>query len=227
MGFARIISKRFENVILPEVNTDDSRTRKAVTQVKENFDMIKQEGERLTNLINDLLDISKIEAGEVEWDMVSLSMADVVELAASITTYLFGKNSLKQINEIEEGLPEVMGDSDRLIQVVINLISNAVKFTEEGSVTCRVRRLDNEIVTSVIDTGMGIAKDDQEIVFEKFRQVGSSQTDKPKGTGLGLSICKTIVEHHGGRIWVESESGKGSTFSFTLPCSTGEKAEVR
>ncbi|MEE8317777.1 MAG: GAF domain-containing sensor histidine kinase, partial [Candidatus Omnitrophota bacterium] len=221
LGFARIIGKRFENVILPEVSTEDSRTRKAVTQVKKNFDIIKQEGERLTNLINDLLDISKIEAGEVEWHMVSLSVADIVERAASITTYLFGHNGLKQINDIEEGLPEIIGDSDRLIQVMINLISNAVKFTEEGSVTCMVRRQDNEIVTSVVDTGMGIAEDDREIVFEKFRQAGSTQTDKPKGTGLGLSICKTIVEHHGGRIWVESEPGKGSTFSFTLPCSTG------
>jgi DNA-binding response OmpR family regulator len=101
--------------------------------------------------------------------------------------------------------------------VVINLISNAVKFTTTGSVTCRAVERGGEIVVSVIDTGLGIAPADQPKVFEKFKQVGDTLTDKPKGTGLGLPICKEIVEHHGGRVWVASEPGKGSTFSFTLP----------
>ena len=103
----------------------------------------------------------------------------------------------------------VTGDRDRLIQVVINLISNAVKFTDAGTVTCRAVRRGSEIVVSVVDTGMGIAPADQPKVFERFKQVGDTLTDKPKGTGLGLPICREIVEHHGGRVWVESELGQG------------------
>jgi CheY-like chemotaxis protein len=119
-------------------------------------------------------------------------------------------------------LPEVIGDPDKLIQVVINLISNAVKFTEQGSVTCRAQPSGGEVVVSILDSGMGIAPEDQSRVFEKFKQVGDTMTDKPQGTGLGLSICKEIVEHHGGRIWVESELGQGSTFSFTLPLAQAD-----
>jgi CheY-like chemotaxis protein len=111
-----------------------------------------------------------------------------------------------------------------LIQVVINLISNAVKFTDQGTVICRAGRRGGDVVVSVVDTGLGIAPTDQPKVFERFKQVGDTLTDKPKGTGLGLPICREIVEHHGGHIWVESEIGRGSTFSFTLPVSAETKA---
>ena len=104
-----------------------------------------------------------------------------------------------------------------LIRVMLNLISNAVKFTEQGSVTCRARQCNSEIVVSVVDTGVGIAASDHDRVFEKFAQAGDPHTGRSKGTGLGLPISKQIVEHHGGQIWLESESGKGSTFSFSLP----------
>jgi CheY-like chemotaxis protein len=124
-------------------------------------------------------------------------------------------------------LPEIVVSRDILIQVIINLISNAVKFTEKGSVTCRVTRTDNAIAVSVIDTGIGIDDTDQSQVFERFKQIGDTLTDKPKGTGLGLPICKQIVEHHGGTIWVESELGKGSNFSFTLPISVGATVELK
>jgi signal transduction histidine kinase len=124
-------------------------------------------------------------------------------------------------------LPFIVGDKDRLEQVVINLISNAIKFTDMGSVTCSVRKLENEIMISVIDTGMGIAEIDQGKVFEKFKQVGYNHTGKLNGTGLGLSICKQIAEHHGGRIWVESKPGKGSNFSFTLPISLNPESAKR
>ena len=100
---------------------------------------------------------------------------------------------------------------------MINLISNAIKFTKEGPIICRARKTNKEITISVIDKSIGIAKVDQEKIFEKFGQVSTTNKGKPKGTGLGLAISKEIVEHHGGRIWVESEPGKGSTFSFTLP----------
>jgi DNA-binding response OmpR family regulator len=118
---------------------------------------------------------------------------------------------------VQADLPVVNGDQDRLIQVVINLISNAVKFTDAGSITLSAHLRGEDIVVGVTDSGIGIAPGDQQKVFEKFKQVGDTLTDKPKGTGLGLPICKEIVEYHGGHIWVESEPGKGSTFSFTIP----------
>lgn len=217
LGFSKIIEKRLEEVIFPHVKYDDKKVERAARQIKDNVKIIIMEGERLTKLINDVLDLSKMEAGKIDWETEPLSVAEVVARATAATRALFEQAGLRLIKDIEEGLPEVQGDRDRLIQTVINLISNAVKFTDKGSVTCRARKTGNEITVNVIDTGMGIAREDQEKVFEKFKQVGDTLTDKPKGTGLGLPICKQIVEHHGGKIRVESEPGKGSNFSFTLP----------
>ena len=218
LGFAKIIKKRFETVILPNFQEiSDKKVAKAVGQVNENLDIIIAEGERLTTLINDVLDVAKMEAGKIDWKMQKLDVQGIIERAMLATSSLFAKKGLAQLSDIAPELPNVTGDRDRLIQVVINLISNAVKFTDAGFVTCRARRKRNEVIVSVIDTGMGIAEEDQPKVFEKFKQVGDTLTDKPKGTGLGLSICKQIVEHHGGRLWVESQRGKGSEFSFSLP----------
>ena len=218
LGFAKIIKKRFETVILPNFHeVSDKKVAKAVGQVNENLDIIIAEGERLTTLINDVLDVAKMEAGKIDWKMQKLDVQGIIERAMLATSSLFAKKGLAQLSDIAPELPNVTGDRDRLIQVVINLISNAVKFTDAGFVTCRARRKRNEVIVSVIDTGMGIAEEDQPKVFEKFKQVGDTLTDKPKGTGLGLSICKQIVEHHGGRLWVESQRGKGSEFSFSLP----------
>jgi signal transduction histidine kinase len=186
-------------------------------RVRENLEIILSEGERLTALINDVLDISKLEAGKVEWKMEKVQISDIIERAWIATSALFEQRRIEFTKVIEEWLPEVTGDKDRLIQVAINLLSNAVKFTDKGFVNCRVIKSGNEIVVSVIDTGIGIADADKYRVFEKFRQAGDTLTDKPTGTGLGLSICKQIIEYHGGRIWVESALGKGSNFSFTLP----------
>jgi signal transduction histidine kinase len=217
LGFAKIIRKRLEDRIFPMVQADENKTGRAVRQVEQDIGIIISEGERLTTLINNVLDLAKIEAGKVEWHMQSLDVAEVVERAMAATAALFEHKGLELIKDVEDGLPEILGDRDKLIQVVINLISNAVKFTGQGSVTCRIKKADGEITLSVMDTGRGIAEADLPKVFEKFAQVGDSLTDKPQGTGLGLPICKEIVEHHGGRIWVESELGRGSTFSFTLP----------
>src|SRR6188472_3792848 len=154
----------------------------------------------------------------MEWNQESVSMSEVAERAIAATSSLFDQKSLKLIKNIDTDLPDITGDRDKLIQVIINLISNSVKFTDEGSVTCTVSQKDHEIIVSISDTGIGIAPGDFEAVFEQFKQVGGDTlTDKPKGTGLGLPICKEIIEHHGGRIWLESEVGKGSTFFFALP----------
>jgi CheY-like chemotaxis protein len=175
-------------------------------------------------MINDVLDLAKIESGNVEWKMQPLGMAEVVERAASATSALFAQKGLPLVVEAPGDLPLVLGDQDRLIQVLINLLSNAVKFTDQGRVTCRVAQRDGELLVSVIDTGMGIAPADHATVFEQFKQVGDTLTDKPHGTGLGLPICKQIVERHGGRLWLESELGQGSAFHFTLPL-LGQPAE--
>ncbi|MFQ5963499.1 MAG: ATP-binding protein [Candidatus Scalinduaceae bacterium] len=221
LGFARIISKKLEDVIFPYVKVEDKKAHRVIKQINENVNTIVLEGKRLADLINDLLDISKIESGKIEWNMKAISIVEVIERATKFTNSFFEQNNLELIRDVEEGLPAVVGDMDRLIQVVINLVSNAVKFTEKGSITCRVRKKNNEIMVSVIDTGIGIAEGDMVRVFEKFKQVNGTLTKKSRGTGLGLPICKQIVEHHGGRIWIESEMGKGSNFTFTLPCSNG------
>jgi PAS domain S-box-containing protein len=227
LGFAKIIKKKLDEVIFPLVSADDKKIQRNIKQVGDNIDIIVSEGVRLTELINDVLDIAKMEAGKIEWKMEPLQINEVVERAIAATSALFQQKDLELIPEIETGLPQIMGDRDRLIQVVINLISNAVKFTACGSVTCRVNYADSTITVSIIDAGIGIAQADLEKVFEKFKQVGDTLTDKPKGTGLGLPICKQIVEHHGGRIWVESETGKGSCFSFTLPISVSCELNIK
>ncbi len=226
LGFARIISKRFDEVILPRIECADKKAEKAARQVKDNIHIIIAESKRLTALINNVLDIAKMDAGKIEWKMELIQPAECIEKAIAATASLFEQKKLKLVKDIQEGLPEISGDRDRLIQVIINLISNAVKFTAQGTVTCMAGSKGIELTVSVIDTGTGITAGEQDVVFEKFKQVGDTLTDKPQGTGLGLSICKQIVEHHGGRIWVESEPGKGSKFSFTLPVNAEIKSMV-
>ena len=223
LGFAKIIRKRLEEKIFPIIDKNDPKTEKTINQISENLHVVISEGERLTHLINDVLDLAKIEAGKMEWNLENVSLPEVAERAIAATTALFDQKKLKLVKQIENGLPDISGDRDKLIQVIINLISNSVKFTDKGSVTCRVYREKDELIVSITDTGIGIAPEDYAAVFEQFKQVGGDTlTDKPKGTGLGLPICKEIVEHHGGRIWLQSEVGKGSTFSFALPLIQSE-----
>ncbi len=217
LGFASIIQEKLEDNLFPLLPNEDRKTKKTIRRVRDNLNIIVSEAERLTSLINDVLDIAKMEAGKVEWNLQVTSVQEIIDRALAATASLFETNGLELIQEIEPELPQIIGDRDRLIQVVINLISNAVKFTDEGSITCHAEVDDHEIRVSIIDTGSGIAPQDQEKVFEKFKQVGETLTNKPKGTGLGLPICKQIIEHHGGNISVESNLGQGSNFSFTLP----------
>jgi signal transduction histidine kinase/CheY-like chemotaxis protein/PAS domain-containing protein len=225
LGFAKIIRRRLQERLFPLITGDDRKVQQAKQQVIENLDVVVSEGERLTKLIDDVLDLAKIEAGKFTWNLGTVSIADVIERATAATASLFEAKRLHLIRDVDLDLPPITGDQDRLIQVVINLISNAVKFTDSGSIACAAHQRENELVVSVKDSGIGIAANDQSKVFEKFKQVGDTLTDKPKGTGLGLPICKEIVEYHGGRIWVESEPGRGSTFLFTLPI-TAKSAQL-
>ena len=219
LGFASTSKKRFEKVLLPHVDREDKKAARAVRQVQENLDIIISEGQRLTNLINEVLDIAKMEAGRIEWKEDKFDLQQVVQNALAATRPLFQQKGLFLTTDLEADLPPLYGDKDRIYQVFINLLSNGMKFTEEGGITVYVAaNHDNgEIMVRVTDTGIGIKPAEQDRVFDKFRQVGDTLTDKPQGTGLGLSICKEIVEHHGGQIWVESVPGQGCSFCFTLP----------
>ena len=220
IGFARIMQKKFETVLYPALSEhEDKKVQKAIRQVMDNTTIIVEEGQRLTTLINDVLDLAKMEAGRVDWNITELSIEDIIDRGITSTSSLLANKPIKMGKDIADNLPLCEGDHDRLIQVVINLISNAIKFTDVGKVTLKARFIGNELVVSVIDSGSGIKPEDQPLVFEKFKQVGDTMTDKPQGTGLGLPICKEIIEHLGGRLWVESEIGVGSAFMFSLPIS--------
>lgn len=217
LGFAKIIRKRLEDKVFPAVTVDDQKIKRTMKQVSENLNVVVSEGERLTNLINDVLDLAKIESGRMEWHMKPIFLQDVINRAIASTSALFEEKELTLEKNISPDLPLISADEDKLIQVVINLLSNAVKFTDKGKVSVDAYIDNAQIMVEVTDTGIGIAEEDRHKIFERFRQAGDTLTDKPKGTGLGLPICREIIEHHGGIIWMKSEHGVGSSFFFTMP----------
>ena len=225
IGFAKIIKKRLEERILPFVQSEEKKTGRAIKQVTQNLDIVVSEGERLTTLINTVLDLAKIEAGRLDWNIGPIHIGKIIQQATAATASLFEQKSLSLRMDIPDTMPEISGDKDRLVQVMINLISNAVKFTDSGEINIKTELEDRFLVVSVKDDGIGISKADLPKVFEKFKQVGDTLTDKPKGTGLGLPICKEIVEYHNGQIWAESKLGEGSTFFFSLPLTVKEKGK--
>lgn len=220
VGFARIVQKRFDAVVRPALRDEDAKVERASAQISTNLEIMLLEGERLSKLVNDVLDLEKIEAGEMVWNIAALDVRAMIEQAAAATQTLYAEKGLAFNAHVADGLPQILGDRDRVVQVLVNLISNAVKFTDDGAIECHARRKGTDAVEiSVVDTGAGIAPEDQIVIFEKFRQVGDTLTEKPSGTGLGLPICREIVEHLGGGIRVESRLGHGSTFAFWLPCA--------
>ena len=224
LGFTRIVQRRFDAVIKPAVVDRSPRVSRTMRQMADNLGIVLTEGERLTALINNVLDLEKIEAGEMSWQIESLDIAEVIKQATAATDSLFETSGLELVVQTDDGLPAVKGDHYKLVQVMVNLLSNAVKFTPQGTVTCcSVRDSAGDVRVSVSDTGIGIDEADQSHVFEKFRQVGDTLTEKPQGTGLGLAICREIIEHLGGTIEVASRLGEGSTFSFTLAVSENDQ----
>jgi signal transduction histidine kinase len=217
LGFAEMIQEKLEEIIFPVTSQENKKVKRAVLAVSSNIEIIISEAERLTYLINDVLDIAKMESGRVDWNIQAVEPQVILERAISVTSSLIEGNNLRLIKKIDPNLPVIEVDTDRLIQVVINLISNAVKFTEQGTITCEAQVVDHCLLISISDTGIGIAPEHQDTVFERFKQVGDILTNKPKGTGLGLAICKQIIEYHGGKIWVESALNQGSKFSCLLP----------
>ncbi|MBI4269407.1 MAG: GAF domain-containing protein [Candidatus Rokubacteria bacterium] len=195
-------------------------------KIRDVLERVDQSGRHLLSLINDVLDVSKIEAGQLVLSLGEYSMKEVVHTVATAVEALAAEKKLSLKIMAAPDLPRGRGDERRLTQAVLNLVSNAIKFTDVGEVTVRATASDGSFLVSVSDTGPGISPADQQRIFEEFQQVDSSSTRKKGGTGLGLSIARRIVELHGGRMWVDSAPGEGSTFSFTLPVRV-ERREAR
>ena len=220
-GFTQLVEREFQRSFsasaegIPELKKKSDR-------IRDNLGIILKESDRLTRLINDVLDLAKIEAGRVEWRDVLLSPSLLLQETVKTAQGMFDLKPEIQLRvELTESLPSFVGDADRLQQVLANLLGNAVKFTDVGTVTLRATSaVKGWIQIEVIDTGIGFPPEEAEAIFDKFQQArqGDTLVDRPKGTGLGLAIAREIIERHGGRIWAESQPGKGSKFSLMLPC---------
>jgi len=186
-------------------------------KIKEILERLEKNGHHLLSLINDVLDLSKIEAGRLTLSLNEYSMGEVIQTVITSVEALAAEKKLELKVMVPTDLTTGKGDEQRIAQVILNLLGNAIKFTEEGEVRVEATVSNETFMVSVSDTGPGLSEADQKTIFEEFQQVDGSSTREKGGTGLGLSIAKRIVEMHGGRIWVESTHGKGSTFRFTLP----------
>ena len=204
VGFSQVLKQK----LFGEVNDKQD----------EYLDDILSSADHLLALINDILDLSKVEAGQVELEVGSFSLREALERGVVMVRERATKNGVRLSLELDPQVDLVEGDERRIRQVVFNLLSNAVKFTPQGGrVDVSAAKENGEVVVAVTDTGPGISSDDQARIFEEFQQAKASNGERPEGTGLGLALSRSLVELHGGRIWVESEPGKGSTFTFTLP----------
>ena len=216
LGFAKTTRNTYDKDIMPALPKDHNYLNKKSIDIMEDLEIIITEGERLMRLINNVLDISKMDAGKTVWSIQEMDIIAVCQQAlTAVTGYPKGRD-VEVFFEPPNDVRNVNGDPDKIIQVVTNLLSNAFKFTEHGKVLLKVEYLDEHAMVSVQDSGKGIEEEELSEIFNKFKQIGDTLMNKPKGTGLGLSICKGIIEHLGGSIWVESEVGKGSCFYFTL-----------
>jgi PAS domain S-box-containing protein len=228
MGFAKLISRDFNKFFAPFASAHERLTKQA-QRITANLGIIENEGERLTRLINDFLDLSKIEAGRAQWRDTEVDVAAALHRAADAVSADFAdKPEVRFTMSIADDLPPLRIDPDRLTQILVNLLGNAAKFTDEGAVTLRASAANGILRVQVSDTGQGIPRESLEKIFDKFHQAQAGDTvedtRRRKGTGLGLAICRQIVEHYQGCIWAESELGRGSTFSLELPLA-GPDAE--
>jgi len=213
--------KSFSELILDDLDTMDIEIRKRFLGI------IRDEAERLTRLISDILDLQKIQANKMKWQMESLDLFEVIESSMNTFSGLAKNKGINLSSECKGELPLIYGDRDRLLQVLVNLISNAMKFSKEkGRIRVEATPVPEGVLLSVSDNGIGIPADKRERVFERFYQVDGSATKERGGTGLGLAISKEIIGHHGGRIWVESQEGEGCTFSLVIPKASADGISV-
>jgi signal transduction histidine kinase len=189
--------------------------------------IIIRETQRLTRLITQVLDFQKLESGRLRWAITTVDLKDVVEDAVSATGQLVAEKQIQMRVHLPERSQPVQGDRDQLIQAMVNLISNAVKFCDpdQGQIDIRLDYAADRLTVSVTDNGIGISEADQQQIFDKFRQVVDPLRGRPPGTGLGLSITRQIIRHHQGELKVKSTPGKGATFYFSLPLKGAENQE--
>ncbi len=220
LGFAKLARRTFARYFHPLAGGEEVLKRKSQL-IMNNLDIIEQEGERLTRLINDLLDLNKIEAGRMEWRDARLDVAHELESASKAMQGAFSSKPKVRFDlHVAEDAGDIVADRDRLRQLLLNLLSNAIKYTDEGYVRLGAGPLpDGGLRIRVEDSGQGIADEDRERIFQKFYQSHSGHPEKakPEGTGLGLPICRHIVEHYGGSIRVASNTGRGSVFLVEFP----------
>lgn len=220
LGFCKIIDRDFRKTFLPLVKSEEKLEKKS-KRITDNLGIIETEGIRLTRLINDFLDLSKIESGDIAWNDVSVDPTTLLEQAQPILEGYFMDSEVAFKLDIQESLPKIVADPDRLLQVLNNLVGNASKFTYQGNVTLSASTTEGGwLKISVSDTGMGISKPHLERIFDNFYQVDQESTSRKviaRGSGMGLAISKRIVEHYGGTISAKSKPDKGSSFTFTLP----------
>jgi signal transduction histidine kinase len=212
IGFSRLILKGLDGPISD--------------QQRQDLQIIYANSHHLLGLINDLLDISHIEAGLMELQLQELDLAEVINSVMATASALVRDKEIELRQEIAPDLPTVQADAARIRQVLLRLLANAAKFTEQGSITVSTWLVDGQALTSVSDTGVGILPEDQERIFERFERGTLGSDCQPNGAGLGLALSKEFVEMHGGKIWVESAVGEGSTFTFSLPLHPLENRET-
>lgn len=218
IGFTHLVSTHLDRKVFPRLDAEDAALAKATATIRANLAVMETEGRRLSALIDDVLDLSKLESDQVAWNREPCTPAELVAAAVDATReQLTARPEIGLVVDAPDDLPLIDGDRARLQRVLVNLLRNALKFTDAGTVSISARRVSEGVEFAVTDTGVGIRPSDHGAVFEKFRQVGDVLTDRPQGTGLGLPIAREIVRHHGGRIWVESALGQGARFVFVVP----------
>jgi signal transduction histidine kinase len=217
LGFSQIILRDLERAVLPLL-PESGNARAKADRICTNVGVIRREGERLTRLINGVLDLARIESGRMEWRDTWVGLSSCIEQAVQVVEGASDRNPDVMLKvQAESSLPKIFADPDRIVQVLVNLLNNAFKFTRNGEVRVSAGKGDTgELEVSVSDTGPGMPPEELDSVFERFHQV-EGREGRPVGTGLGLAICREIVEHYGGRIRAESRIGRGCRFVFILP----------
>lgn len=217
LGFSKMAARRLRAELAPVAAQANDKTRKALDLALENIDVVTKESGRLTALINQVLELTELETAGRNWDFEPVDFTRVVREALADYDAAFKAKGLALTVELEDEPLSVMGKRDRLKQIVVTLLANAVKFTEQGFVRVELETVGDDVQLSVVDSGPGVDVDHQAVIFDKYRQLGDTLTEKPQGLGLGLAAAKLIVDRHGGSLWVESQKGRGSRFGVALP----------
>jgi len=224
LGFAKLIRRRLDSKVFPLVTANDPEKERLADQLRHDLDVVADEAGRLTGLLATVLDLCDLESGKAGLPATLVDVAGLLSRASARAATEAGQKGIGLTLEVEPDLPPVLADADRLLQVLDQLLTNALKFTRQGVITLRAKRSDDSgtVAISVSDTGIGLAPEHCESIFEPFRQLGDGLTDKPAGIGLGLTLCRLLVQRHGGRITASGEPGRGSVFRITLPVATDQ-----